>query len=247
MAAGASQTWHWNNASASLAYRVGLSPKGATVAATCEFEVTREWYVQLVGELEYWFTIKNAGTITCSADVLLSWISTTVTLSTISAQPGGGGTWYYHDPSGTVAAVVPALTLSGATASNPCEFELRKGQIVSYDNERRHSIPVDNIGAITCQVAVRLVPIAASNTWSTGTMAPNTSKTWRWNNANPLTAVYAVGLGPYEEDKYLRVERTWYVQRINTGGSAEREFWLTVRHFNSPSSTSAQVQLARVS
>ncbi|GAA1643657.1 hypothetical protein GCM10009679_55880 [Saccharothrix algeriensis] len=253
MAPGASKTWHWNNADAGLAYRVGLSPQGATPTSTCEFEVTREWYEQRlnsgVSELEYWFTVTNVGDLACSATALLSWIGPTAKLGPTASAPAGqrAGTWYYYDSDASTTALVVALIPSGATSAAPCRWEVgRIMQITNNEGERRHGIAADNVGSITCQAEVRVYAIAASSTWSTGSMAPASTKTWHWNNANPLTAVYAVSLRPDDDIPFFSIERTWYVQRINSGGAAEREFYLTVRHYSSPGPHSAQVLLARV-
>ncbi|GAA2373892.1 hypothetical protein Cme02nite_02820 [Catellatospora methionotrophica] len=246
MAAGSSRTWHWNNAGTGNAYQVGLSPQGATAAATCEFEVVRDWYAQLPGEIEYWFTVKNVGTISCNADVTLAWNTTSGSTPTLSAAPGEtAGTWYHYDPSPATTAISVALIPSGGTAADPCQYEIERMQVVVSGGERRHGITVVNVGAITCSVTVRVTPLASSSSWSSGSMTPMSTKNWRWNNANPLTAVHVVTLNPNQDARYFSIERTWYLQRINTDGSAEREFWLTVKHFNSPANATAQVLLAR--
>jgi hypothetical protein len=45
---------------------------------------------------------------------------------------------------------------------------------------------------------------------------------------------------------HLRFQRIWHVQRISSGGSAERELRMTIRHSDSPSNATARVLLARV-
>ncbi|WP_155371049.1 hypothetical protein [Catellatospora vulcania] len=250
MAAGSSQTWGWNNAGTGNAYEVGLSPRGATAASTCEFEVVRDWYAQRLNgsasEIEFWFTVKNVGAITCTADVTLAWNSTSGAMPALSAAPGKtAGTWYYYDPAPASTAITVALIPSGGTSADPCQYEIEHMQVVVSSGERRHGITVTNVGAITCSVTVRVAPVASSSSWSTGTMTPMTTKTWRWNNANPLTAVHTVTLNPNQDGRYFSIERKWYLQRINTNGSTEREFWLTVKHYNSPADSTAQVLLAR--
>ncbi|GAA1420734.1 hypothetical protein ACFQZ4_48005 [Catellatospora coxensis] len=250
MAAGSSKTWYWNNAGTGNAYQIGLSPQGATAASTCEFEVVRDWYAQRlnsgISEIEYWFTVKNVGAITCNADITLAWNSTSGTTPTMSAAPGEpAGTWYYYDAAPATTAISVALIPSGATAASPCQYEVEQIQVSANEDERRHGIRVTNVGAITCQVTLRVTPLASTASWSTGTMTPMSSKTWRWNNANPLTAAHVVTLSPNQDIRYFSIERTWYLQRINTDGSAEREFWLTVKHYNSPAGSTAQVLLAR--
>src|SRR6266480_3880370 len=71
---GASVTKHWNHANPlTTSYLVGVSPMGATSTTSCQFAVTRTWYKQQPGgERELWFTVKNVGTIACSANLLVA-------------------------------------------------------------------------------------------------------------------------------------------------------------------------------
>jgi hypothetical protein len=78
--AGASVTQGWNNAFTTTLYSIDVSPKFAGVDAPCVMEVTRVWSQQVVNsgntvERELRWTIKNIGTIACSADVWLGRIS----------------------------------------------------------------------------------------------------------------------------------------------------------------------------
>src|SRR5262245_34576499 len=72
VAPGASQTWLWTNLPPNVVFKVGLSPVGATTTTPCRFEVTDEWYEQLVtGERRFHWTTKNTGTLACGANILL--------------------------------------------------------------------------------------------------------------------------------------------------------------------------------
>ncbi|MEU7820941.1 hypothetical protein [Catellatospora sp. NPDC049133] len=193
--------WYWNNAGTGNAYQIGLSPQGATAASTCEFEVVRDWYAQRLNsgasEIEYWFTVKNTGAINCNADVTLAWNSTSGTTPTMSAAPGEtAGTWYHYDTSPASTAISVALIPSGATAAAPCQYEVERVQVSANGDERRHGYTITNVGTITCQVTLRVTALASSGSWSTGSMTPMSTKTWRWNNANPLTAAHVVTLSP---------------------------------------------------
>ena len=77
LAGGATYTSHWNNANPlNRVYLPGLSPLGASSSA-CQLEVTRSWYQQRRDsdgetEREFYLTVKNLGSNTCSGTVLLS-------------------------------------------------------------------------------------------------------------------------------------------------------------------------------
>jgi hypothetical protein len=151
---GQSVTKHWNNAGSLNSYLAGLSPDGATSTAPCQFEVTREWYSQTPTEKEFWFTIKNVGTIACSAEVLLGTRSTTTTSSIGATAPGGtGGSTWNNNPE--TMAYILGLTPSGATPATPCQFEVTRtwyGQTINTDGsaEKEFHHTWKNSGTITC-------------------------------------------------------------------------------------------------
>jgi hypothetical protein len=73
---GQQQTGGWNYAIATSAYFVDVSPKGAGLTTPCQFEVIRVWTKQVQNpggalEREIWYTVKNVGSNTCSADKYL--------------------------------------------------------------------------------------------------------------------------------------------------------------------------------
>jgi hypothetical protein len=151
---GQSVTKHWNNAGSLNSYLAGLSPSGATSTSPCQFEVTREWYSQSTSEKEFWFTIKNVGTIACSAEVLLGSKSTTTTSTTGTEAPGGtGGSTWNNNPE--TMAYILGLTPSGATPATPCQFEVTRtwyGQTINTDGsaEKEFHHNWKNVGTITC-------------------------------------------------------------------------------------------------
>ena len=92
-----------------------------------------------------------------------------------------------------------------------------------------------NVGAIACQGDIQLAVVTTANSsWSTGSMSPGASGTWVWNNANPLDRVYAPGLSPAgavgSTPCQLEVTKSYYQQVINTDGTTERKFYLTVQN-----------------
>lgn len=158
---GASVTKHWNNAGASNAYVGGAAPSGATSSASCQFEVTREWYQQQPGgEKEFWFTLKNTGTIACSAEVLLGAKSTANALSTGTLAPGAtvGKTWNNNPDQ---VAYLIGFNPVGATSATPCQFELTRAwhaQVINSTGvaEKELRYNYRNAGTITC-AALRLI------------------------------------------------------------------------------------------
>ena len=152
---GQTVTKHWNNAGALSTYVAGLSPSGATSTAPCQFEVTREWYQQQPGgEKEFWFDVKNVGTIACSAEVLLGTKTTTTTSAIGATGPGGtGGSTWNNNPA-TIAYMV-GFTPSGATAATACQFELTRswyGQTINTNGNAEKEFHQNwrNACTITC-------------------------------------------------------------------------------------------------
>ena len=158
---GATVTKHWNNAGANNAYVAGAAPSGATSTATCRFEVVREWYQQQPGgEKEFWFTLRNIGSIACSAEVLLGADSTSTALVTNPMAPGAtaGATWNNNPDQ---IAYLIGFNPVGATAATPCQFELTRAwhaQVINDNGsaEKELRYHYRNAGAITCG-ALRLI------------------------------------------------------------------------------------------
>jgi len=152
---GAEVTKHWNNAGSANAYVAGAAPAGATSSSPCRFEVVREWYQQQPGgEKEFWFTLKNTGTIACSAEVLLGAASTSTLLATSAMAPGAsnGATWNNNPDQ---LSYLVGFNPSGATAVTPCQFELTRlwhAQVINANGSAEKELRYNyrNAGAITC-------------------------------------------------------------------------------------------------
>ncbi|MEV0643833.1 hypothetical protein AB0I28_01080 [Phytomonospora sp. NPDC050363] len=237
VAAGGTQNWHWNNAPATAAYKVGFSPAGASTSAVCQFEVVRDWHVQQPGgEREYHFTIKNSGSISCGTQVLLGGLTAFTSWSTGGVSPGVTQNWQWNNANPLNSAHVVGLSPQGATGSTACQFEVvRSWYLKQASGEREFHFQVKNVGSITCTADIRLANTTASTSWTTGTLAAGASGTWHWNNANPLTLAYLPGLNPSGSSCQLEITRDYYLQRINSGGTAEREYYLTVKNVGSTS------------
>ncbi|CRK57365.1 hypothetical protein [Alloactinosynnema sp. L-07] len=163
---GQTVTKHWNNANPlNAAYVVGLSPTGATSTVACQFEVTREWYQQQPGgEREFWFNVKNVGSIACTAEILLGVKTTSTIISTGTLGPAAEQSKTWNNANPLSAAYIVGFSPSGASASTPCQFELTRGyyaQVINSNGatEREFRQTVKNVGAITCS-ASKLLAVA---------------------------------------------------------------------------------------
>jgi hypothetical protein len=238
VAAGATQHWYWNNSSTTAAFTVGLSPTGASTTGPCKFEVIRTWDVQQYGgEREFHFYIKNTGSIACGTNILLSSQTRSSTWSTGGIEAGASKSWTWNNANPVTASHIVGVSPSGATSSNSCQLEVTRTWYVEQPlGEREFKFTVKNVGAIACQGDIQLAVITnAASSWSTGSMAAGTSKSWVWNNANPLDRVYAPGLSPSAglTACQLEVTKSYYQQKINTDGTTEREYYLTVANVGS--------------
>ncbi|HVK24434.1 MAG TPA: hypothetical protein VM677_24010 [Actinokineospora sp.] len=163
---GQTVTKHWNNANPlNAAYVVGLSPTGATSSAACQFEVTRQWYQQQPGgEREFWFNVKNVGSIACTAEVLLGVKTTSTITSTGTMGPGAVHSTQWNNANPLSAAYIVGFSPSGATPATACQFELTRAyyaQVInsSGSTEREFRQTFENVGAITCS-ASKLLAVA---------------------------------------------------------------------------------------
>jgi len=188
LAPGVSQSWVWNDASSTRSYQAGLSPVGATTSASCKFEVTRSYYAQQPsGELEFRFTIKNIGTISSAANILLASAANSSVGFTGVLDPGESlnATWnsaVFGDAH--LVAFVPA----GATRAADCRFEV-VGESYIWVYELEFRFTVENVGTIGCQASIRSTFLAFSSVGTSSTLAPGSSTTTHWNNADPLNRV----------------------------------------------------------
>jgi hypothetical protein len=170
---------------------------------------------------------------------LTSWYSGTL-------QPGQVGEWYWNNSSLTAAYQV-GLTPIGATTSSPCKLSvIRTWDVQKYGGEREFHFQVQNIGTLACGANILLDGTTRLSTWETLGIEPGVSKSWTWNNANPLSASYFVGVSPTgatsANDCKMEVTRTWYVQQP----SGEREFKFTVKNIGNIA-CQGDIQLARTS
>jgi hypothetical protein len=235
VAAGGTQYWFWNNANPlTAAYKVGFSPLGASTTAACQFEVTRSWYVQQYGgEREFHFTIRNSGSIACAANILLSSLNAGTSWSTGGVNPGASQSWTWNNNPANLNFLV-GLSPAGATNTATCQFEVTRSWYEKRSSgEREFHFVVKNVGTIACVADIRLAWTSTGTTWTTSVIGPGASQTGGWNNANPLNTVYLVGFNPIGSNCALEATREWYVQRINSDGSTEREYYFTIRNAGS--------------
>lgn len=237
MAPGATQHWFWNNASLTAAYKVGLSPVGASTTSACGIEVTRSLDIQKNGgEREFHFYITNTGTITCGANILLDAKQRFTSFATGGIEAGASKSFTWNNANPLNAAHLVGVSPSGATSLNPCELEVVRSYYAQQPSgEREFRFTIKNAGEIACQGEVELaLTTSAVSSWVTGTLSPGASKSWFWNNANPLDRVFLPGLSPTGASGssvcQLEVEQTYYRQVINSDGSAERKFFLSVKN-----------------
>jgi hypothetical protein len=228
---------------------VGFSPVGASTSEPCVFQTTRTWYQQQPGgEREFWFTIKNIGDIACGTDILLtSLVNGVGPWPTGGIDPGWTTTKHWNNANPLTTSYVVGLAPSGATATQPCQFQvIRTWYQQQPGGEREFWFTIKNVGAIACQANILLAGVASTDISSTGTLAPGSGVTKHWNNANPLNNVYIVGASPQGATGsacQFEVTNTWYRQLINP--PAEREFYFTLTNVGSIS-CGADILLASV-
>lgn len=249
VAAGGSQGWIWNNAPSDAAYVVGFNPSGASTSATCQFQVTSSRYVQQWGgEREFHFTIKNVGSIACGATILLTAVSSSVISSTGGVSPGGTQVHLWTNLPWHTNWVV-GINPSGATSSAACQFQVvRSWYVQPSSGYRQFWFEIKNVGGITCQADLRLASTTVNSSFNSGYMSPGATWSATWNNANPVTSAYLVGLGPASASPnqcQLEVTRLIYRQRINSDGSSERELRVTIKNVGTVS-CSGLVQLRTI-
>jgi hypothetical protein len=165
----------------------------------------------------------RSGGSTLVAGIQASWPSGTV-------APGATMHWYWNNASLTAAYAV-GLAPVGASHTTSCVFAVtRTWDVQKYGGEREFHFQIKNTGQIECGTYILLRSQQRSSTWGTGEIEVGASKTYYWNNANPLTAAHFVGLSPRGATSIdaceLQVTRTWYIQRP----TQEREFYFTIKN-----------------
>jgi hypothetical protein len=241
VAAGATQSWYWNNANPLQAgYEVGFSPVGATTSSSCRFETLTTTYQQWYGgERKFLFVIKNVGSLACGTTILLSSNDGGYIGSTGGLNPGQPQTWKWYIPD-TAADSNPVQVLGvspvGATSSSPCQIELvsTSYQLVG-GFQWEFYFTVRNAGSIACSANLYL---GAVNSQYRFEMNKNleVGETYyaTWYNANPTNAVYLAMASPavfvYWQPCDLEVVRSYYSQVVNASGYPERRFHLEIRN-----------------
>jgi hypothetical protein len=240
VAVGATQHWTWNNASLTAAYKVGLSPIGASTASPCQFQVTRAWDVQQnTGEREFHFDIKNTGAIACGANILLASQTRSNTWATGGINAGASQNWTWNNANPLTSAYLVGVSPSGSTSTATCQLEVtRTWYLQQPTGEREFHFTLKNAGTIACQGDVQLAQAtAADSSWSTGSMAAGATGGWVWNNANPLDRVYNPGLSPLGASGasvcQLEIPDSTYQQEIKADGTTERRFLFSVKNSGS--------------
>jgi hypothetical protein len=240
IAAGGTQHWVWNNAPATAVYQAGTSPLGASTASACNIEVTRTWDVQHYGgEREFHFELKNTGSITCGATVLLDSMTRVNSFASGGIDAGVSRSYTWNNANPTSASFYANLVPSGATSGDDCVLEVTRTWYVQQPGgEREFHFTVKNAGAIACQGTVNIgLTSSLASSWQTAALSPGASQSWTWNNANPLDRIYVPGLSPLGASGLqacsLEVTQSYYRQVLNTSGTTEREFHFTVKNVGS--------------
>jgi hypothetical protein len=242
VAPGGVQNWTWNNVPDGVAYEIGLSPMFASASAPCQFEILRSYYFkQASGEREFRFTIKNIGTITCGTQIMLREFTAINGLWTLPTLVPGATTEHYWNNAPIDKAFVPGLVpFGGGTGTTPgtCALEVTRRWDLLHTNEtggieREFHFVVKNVGTTTCYGAIILGVAATPTSFDGGLYNPGDTGQYVWNNANPIDKVYVVGIKPSHTSLYgncaFEVTRRWYLQRVNSGNTLEREFWWAVK------------------
>jgi hypothetical protein len=167
------------------------------------------------------------------AQSLVTGSSTPASLATFftgSMAAGATQHWVWNNAPSTIAFQV-GLSPVGASTASPCTFEVtRTWDVQKPGGEREFHFYVKNISAITCGANILLDSKSRVATWATGGLDVGASKSWTWNNANPVTSSFFVGIAPSGATSTtaceLEVTRSWYAQQ--PGG--EREFKFTVKN-----------------
>lgn len=240
VAPGGAQHWFWNNSSLTVAYKVGLSPIGASTTSPCQFQVTRAWDVQQnTGEREFHFLIQNTGSITCGTTILLASQTRSATWSTGGIGAGASQGWTWNNANPLTASHLVGISPTGSTATDTCQIQVTRNWYSELPTgERKFNFTLQNVGAIACQGDVQLAQTtAADSSWSTGVISPGASQGWVWNNANPINRVYVPGLSPTGATAagncQLEITQSSYQQLINADGTAQRRFFFTIKNVGS--------------
>ena len=250
---GATKSWHWNNAPTGRVYNVGLSPSGATTTKMCQFEVVKTWYETThTGEREFYWRIKNVGSLACGATVVLTAVVATTSQDWGPFAPGVD--WGFSLPWTTPGtAALLGLTATGAQPSADCRAAFTEHH--HFFNASSKELPYFRAlheGTVKCgfSVLVGEVPVVAEV--PLGPVTEGEVHKVVWNNANPLTDTHVIGVDSASSDGtycIYDIGRQYYRQRLN-GRVPERELVFTVErvleHVWPGEGCSATAQLAVV-
>lgn len=248
MAPGASADRGWNHIPAGNVYDVGLSPQGASTTATCAFEVTREWYTQLSdGTRTFWWTVKNVGTIACSAQMLLTARPTTASLGPYALEPGSSISKEWNIDL-TKPVFIAGTSPTGATSSSNCSMEITQSWFGRTSAGSIHMFVVlKNVGSIACSSKIQFSNLAKTSTVQTASIGAGSTYPTVWNNINPLDTARWSAMSPSSTvNCKLELTRKVYAQRVWSDGSGtKRELQFSVKNVGGVS-CSGQILLASV-
>ena len=235
MAPGAQKGWVWNNSLNNYAYRVGLSPAGASTSAPCNFEVVDQWYEGLrSGERKFHFVIRNVGGISCGATVELSSVDAPTTRSTGGLNPGETATFYESSIDESSVYQV-AVSPYGATSTDTCKFKVVD---TWYDREPRGDVAtpeylyytVQNVGNIACSANVEVGTNPIDTYLANRTLSPGASYGTTMLSASPTTAVFMIGVLVADTGCAMEITKHRYVQVINSSGTTTRQLQLWLKN-----------------
>jgi hypothetical protein len=172
-----------------------------------------------------------------AASTQSSWFS-----GTVAAGKTKSFVWNNANPQ---YAFVVGFAPVGATTTQGCAFEVdRSWYVQQSDGDRQFRFDIKNVGSLACGTEILISGVKDQvGPWTTGGVDAGGYYTGRWNNANPLTTSYIVGVAPsgatHSADCRFEIVRTWYVQQP----TGEREFWFTAKNVGTIACT-AEVLLA---
>lgn len=151
------------------------------------------------------------------------------------------------DVSGYPTAVFDvSLIPDRSTGDSRCAIEIsRTWYEQPKSGGRFFHLLLTNIGDRNCGTEVVVGAVHSFYTWSTGDIKAGATKGWRFNNANPRTSAYLIGLAPETAgNSTCRMEVTNFVYVRKTSG--EREIHFKVANTGSKT-CSGEIMLARLS
>jgi hypothetical protein len=233
VAGGLSQDFQLDDANPpDVAYVVDLSPTGASTSTPCEFAVIRTWYRQLFGgEREFWFTLKNVGTIDCGTNVsIYSRPRVNVPSVTAGLNPGQSVTkhWNNANPVDDVFAV--GLAPAGATSTAACQFDVtRTWYQQTPGGEREFWYTAKNTGTIACTVDFLVTHAPAVLSLMSATLPSNASQVVTWVADGAVVGLSPQGAAGVDGCVF---EVTGFKERelITSGGGVQRALVFTVKN-----------------